>query len=48
MKTKVENRMNKMILIVLVILMVLPFSIDILGISMSKISTILLILIFVI
>lgn len=46
MKTKVENRMNKMILIVLVILMVLPFSIDILGISMSKISTILLILIF--
>ena len=46
MKTKININTNKIILIMLVVLMILPFSIDILGISLAKISTVIIGIVF--
>lgn len=47
MKTKININTNKIILIMLVVLMILPFSIDILGISLAKISTVIIGIVFI-
>lgn len=47
MKTKININTNKIILIILVVLMILPFSIDILGISLAKISTVIIGIVFI-
>lgn len=46
MKASINIDINKIILIVLVVLMIVPFSIDILGISLAKISTVIVGFIF--
>ena len=47
MKTKININTNKIILIMLVVLMILPFSIDILCISLAKISTVIIGIVFI-
>lgn len=47
MRQKIETSLNKIILLILIIFMILPFSINIMGVSLAKICTIILILIFV-
>ena len=47
MKTKININTNKIILIMLVVFMILPFSIDILGISLAKISTVIIGIVFI-
>lgn len=47
MKPKVETSLNKMILLILIAFMILPFSINIIGISLSKICTIIIAMIFI-
>lgn len=47
MKPKIETNLNKIILLILIAFMILPFSINIIGISLSKICTIIIIMIFI-